>query len=134
MDDFFHDAHLIGIISSQKEYQLCWEINRQLGFNFKMNNELEVMLEKKEKKCYFCVYEFNEPMRFTSHYVYNNQYKGEYLLPELRHIDYIWLIKGTYYAENEIKWLSDAIRQLDKVQLVSPITPGGLKSRENLIL
>lgn len=134
VDDFFHDAHLIGIISRQKEYQLCWEINRMLGFKFKMNNELEVMLVKKEKKCFFTVYEFDEPMRFTTHYLYNNHYKGEFLLPELKHIDFIWLIKGEYYNEEEIKWLTEAIRSMVNIQLVSLIKPAELKNRENLIL
>lgn len=134
VDDFFHDASLIGIISRQKEYQLCWEVNRALGFKFKMNNELEVMLLKKDKKCFFPVYEFEEPTRFTTHYLYNNHYKGEYLLQELKNIDFIWLIKGNYYNEQEIKWLMDAIKNMGNIQLVSRLKPAELKSRENLIL
>jgi hypothetical protein len=134
VDDFFQDARLLGITSRTKEYQLCWEVNRTLGFQFKMNNELEVMLLKKKKKCFFTVYECQESMRFTVHYLYSNHYKGEYLLPELKHIDYIWLVKGNYYSDEEIRWLIEGIRKIAHVQLVTILRPGELKSRENLIL
>lgn len=134
VDSFFQDAQLMGIVSRQKEYQLCWEINRLLGFNFKMNNELEVMLIKKEKKCYFTVYEYNEPTRFTTHYLYNNHYKAEFLLPGLKHIDYIWLTKGSYYNNEELKWLIEIIKQINGVQLITQLKAHELKNRENLIL
>jgi len=134
VDDFFNDARMIGIISRQKEYQLCWEVNRTLGFKFKMNNKLEVMLLKKDKKCFFTVYEFEERMRFTTHYLYNNHYKAEYLIPELKHMDYIWLIKGDYYSDDEVGWLMDAIRKINNMQLITLINPAELKSRENLVL
>lgn len=134
VDSFFRETGLIGIVSRQKEYQLCWEINRLLGFNFKMNNELEVMLIKKEKKCYFTVYEFNEPTRYTAHYLYNNHYKAEFLLPELKHIDFIWLLKGSYYRAAELASLTEAIRQISDVQLVTMLRIDDLKNRENLVL
>jgi hypothetical protein len=134
IDEFFQNASLVGIASRQKEYQLCWEINRLLGFRFKMNNDLEVVLMKKEKKCFFTVYEFDEPARFTIHYLYNNHYKGEYLLQELKNMDFVWLIKGTYYNEEEIRWLAEGIRSIQNVQLVTLLKAEGLKNRENLIL
>lgn len=132
--DFFRDTKLIGIVSRQKEYELCWQINRLLGFNFKMNNELEVMLIKKAKKCYFTVYEYEELTRFTTHYLYNNHYKAEYLLPDLKNIDYIWLVKGSYYNGEEIKWLTETIKTIKGVQLVTLLEANDLKNKENLIL
>lgn len=134
VDDFFKDAHLMGIISSQKEYQLCWQINRLLRFNFKMNNEVEVVLQKKDKTCFFKIYEHEEPLRFTTHYLYSNHYKGEFLIPELKHIDFLWLVKGKYYSEDDIKWFMEGVRKINVIQLVTMINPHELKSRENLIL
>lgn len=134
VDDFFKDSHLMGIISSQKEYQLCWQINRLLRFNFKMNNEVEVMLQKKDKTCFFQIYEYEEPLRFTTHYLYSNHYKGEFLVPELKHIDFLWLVKGKYYSEDDIKWFMEGVRKISIIQLVTMINPYELKSRENLIL
>jgi len=133
VDDFFVDTHLVGIVSRRKEYQFCWDVNRQLGFRFKMNNEMEVMLVKKERKCFFSVYEYHEPTRYTGHYLYNNHYQGEYLMPELKHFDFIWLIKGAYYQLEGARWLTDILKEMEGVQLVSVLNPAELKSRENLI-
>lgn len=133
-DSFFHDGKLMGITSRMKSYQLCWEINRILDFNFKMNHELEITLLKKEKKCFFPVYEYMEPLRFTIHYLYNNHYKGEFLLPELKHTDYLWMIKGDYYGEEEMKYLIETAKKIVRIQLVTILHFDDLKSKENLIL
>ncbi len=133
-EDFFKGAFLLGIISSQKQYQLCWQINRALNFNFRLNSELEALIRKKEKHCFFQIYEYNEPLRFTFHYLYSNHYKGEYLIPELKHIDFIWLLKGSYYGEEDVNLLMNDIRGLTTVQMVYRLQAAGLKSRANLVI
>ncbi|HLS30755.1 MAG TPA: IPExxxVDY family protein [Flavobacteriaceae bacterium] len=131
---FFNEAHLFGIIAPQKQYQLCWQINRLLGMNFRLNSELEALIKKKEKYCFFQIYEFTEPIRYTFHYIYGNHYKGEYLIPELKHIDYIWLLKGDFYQQEEINLLINDIRKLDGVQMVMHLQVSEIKSRANLII
>ncbi len=133
-EDFFKDTSLFGIISSQKQYQLCWQINRALNFNFRLNSELEALIRKKEKHCFFQIYEYNEPLRFTFHYLYSNHYKGEYLIPELKNIDFIWLLKGSYYGQKDVQLLMNDIRSLSTVQMVYPLQAAGLKSRANLVI
>lgn len=133
-DSFFHDSKLIGVTSRMKPYRLCWEINRALNFNFVMNHELEITLLKKEKTCFFPVYEYAERLRFTTHYLYNNHYKGEFLLPELKHTDYLWMIKGDFYSENDVKYLTDGIKRIPGIQLVIMLQFDNLKSKDNLIL
>lgn len=134
VDSFFHNGRLIGITSRVKPYQLCWEINRMLNFNFKMNHELEITLLKRDKKCFFPVYEYTEPLRFTAHYLYNNHYKGEFLLPELKHTDYLWMIKGDYYGEGDVKYLTETVKGIFKIQLVTLLHFDDLKNKDNLIL
>lgn len=133
-ESFFQDSKLIGITSRMKTYQLCWEINRALDFKFKMNHELEITLVKKEKKCFFPVYEYAEPLRFTVHYLYNNHYKGEFLLPELKHTDYLWMIKGDYYSQDDIRDLMETAKKILKIQLVTVLRFDDLKNKDNLIL
>ncbi len=133
---FFNDAYLLGIISSQREYQLCWQINRALDFHFRLNSDLELKMPipKKEKICFFQIYEFSEPISYTLHYIYSNHFKGEFLIPELKNIDYLWLIKGDYYRAEEIDLLKVDLRRLKSVQMVTQIDALSLKSRANLIV
>lgn len=133
VEEFFESTWLLGIISSVKDYQLCWQINQQLGFHLRVNPELEIKWEKKKRSFYFTVFEFAEPTKSVNHYLYNNHCKAEFLLPELKHIDYLWLLKGDYYQEKDIRQLVELLRQVGGIRLVSVLQQEELKNRSNLI-
>lgn len=134
LENFFRDTCILGIISSQKQFRLCWHINQFLDFNFRLNSELEALIQKKRKYCFFQIYECSEPIRSTLHYLYSNHYKGEFLIPELKNIDYVWLLKGSYYGENELNLLMNDIRRLDMVQMVTRLQISDIKGRDNLVI
>ena len=116
-----------------KDYQFCWHLNNSIGLNFRINNDLEIQLNKKKRQYFFTVYEYAEPTRFLSHYVYNNQFDGEYLLPEFKHLDFLWLIKGETVSPEELKALMQSIRSLPGVQLVNEMTNEKIKHKQHLI-
>ena len=92
-DDFFEETRLLGITAPLKNYQFCLQLNNQLGYDFRLNPDIEIHLRKKERSYYFSVYQSNEPNSFLAHYLYHNQFDGEYLLPEFKHMDFLWLMK-----------------------------------------
>ncbi|MBC7421998.1 MAG: IPExxxVDY family protein, partial [Ferruginibacter sp.] len=59
--EFFKDSILLGIVAPVKDYQLCWQMNQVLGFDFRINNGFEIQLTKKERKYFFSIYEFPVP-------------------------------------------------------------------------
>jgi hypothetical protein len=79
------------------------------------------------------VYEFSEPTRFLSHYVYNNQFDGEYLLPEFRHLDFLWLMKGDEVCEEAMQETIQTIRTIPSVQLVAELKVEKISNKENLV-
>jgi hypothetical protein len=83
-DEFFEGTRMIGIVASMKDYQLCWHLNQLLNFDFRNNTEIEIQLKKKTRSYYFSVFQYNEPNSALGHYLYNNQFDGEYLLPEFK--------------------------------------------------
>ncbi|WP_143308186.1 IPExxxVDY family protein [Chitinophaga vietnamensis] len=133
VEDFFESSHLIGIVSSARDYQLCWHINKQLHTNFRANNSLEITLSKKTRSFHFTVFEFQEPTNSVSHYLYNNHCRAEFLLPELKHIHYLWLIKGDYYRPEDVKKLLEELRSVPPVQLVSLLDIRDIRNKMNLI-
>jgi len=52
-DDFFADTRLLGIVVSAKNYRFCWQVNSVLGYNFRLDAELEIELKKKGRTYYF---------------------------------------------------------------------------------
>lgn len=133
LEDFFESTHIVGIVSSARDYQLCWQINRSMHFNFRVNNSLEINLAKNNRAFYFSVFDFEEPTKSAAHYFYNNHCQAEFLLPELKNIDYLWMIKGDYYQRQDIKKLIEQLRHVELVQLVSLLDIREIKNKMNLI-
>ena len=133
MDGFFEETKLLGIMAPMKDYQFCWQLNNLLGIDFRINNELEIQLNKKGRSYFFSVYEFAEPSTFLKHYLYNNQHDGEYLLPEFRHLDFLWLLKDDFVSEEAVQQLIQSIRSVNGVQLVVELTNEKIKNKEHLV-
>ena len=131
--EFFEDSILLGIVAPVKDYQLCWQLNQVLGFDFRINNDFEIELKKKERKYFFSIYQYHVPSTCLIHYLYNNQFDGEYLLPEFKHLDYLWLIKGEYVSPEELKTLIYSIKTLPGVQLVTEMTNEKIRHKQHLI-
>lgn len=134
MEDFFKDTRLIGMGSSLRVFQLCWHVNQLMDMAFRHYMELECKLTKKAKTGFFSVYEFVEDSCFTTHYLYSNHYKAEYLLPELKHMDFFWLMRGSYYSDKDVEVLMESLRRIKEVHLVTPINLSDIKHLEHLIL
>ena len=60
LEEFFKDSRLLGIVAPIKHYQFCWHINHTLRFDFRINNSIEIQLNKKQRNYFFSVYEYEE--------------------------------------------------------------------------
>lgn len=67
------------------------------------------------------------------HYLYNNQFDGEYLLPEFKHLDFIWLLKGDVVTEISFQKLIESVRTIKGLQLILELTHEKLRHKEHLI-
>jgi len=131
---FFEDSILLGIVAPVNDYRFSWQLNQVLGFNFRLKNELEIQLRKKNRKYFFSVYEYCLPSSTIVHYLYNNQHDGEYLLPEFKHLDFLWLIKGYDTPVDEQLIILPCIKGLSCVQLVTEMTNEKIKNKQHLVL
>jgi hypothetical protein len=130
---FFEDTRLLGIMTPDKDYQFCWHLNNLLGMDFRINNEIEISLKKKKRDYFFSVFEYREPTGSLSHYLYNNQFDGEYLLPEFRHLDFLWLMKDDIVTDSSLQQFISSVRSISGVQLVVELTNEKIKNKEHLV-
>jgi len=133
-EEFFECSRLLGIVAPLKDYQFSWHINQQLGYNFRINNSLEIQLKKKDRNYFFSIYQYEVPAACMVHYLYNNQFDGEYLLPEFKHLDFLWLMKGDEVSNEELNAMMQLIKTLPGVQLVTEMTNEKIKNKQRLIL
>jgi hypothetical protein len=132
-DGFFEDTRLLGIMAPMKDYQFCWQLNNMLDIDFRVNNDIEIQLKKKNRNYFFSLFEYREPATSLEHYIYNNQFDGEYLLPEFKHLDFLWLMKGDLVTNEMLQRQTEGIRSINGVQLVVELTNEKIKNKEHLI-
>ena len=132
--EFFYNARLLGIVASITDYRLCWSVNQLFRFKFRLNNDIEIQLTKRHRKYYFPIYEYCEPQSSMKHYIYNNQHDGEFLLPEFRNLDFLWLLKGDPADDEEISAMITSLKKISFVQLVVELTNEKILNKEHLIL
>lgn len=134
VEEFFEDTHLMGIMAPLESHRFVWQVNQSLRFDFRNNHELEVQLTKKKRNYFFTIFHYNEPNQSLTHYLYCNQFDGEFLLPEFKHLDYLWLVKGDLPPHEEIQSLIQGLRSIPGVQLVTELTNEKIKNKQHLIL
>lgn len=132
-DDFFEDTRLLGITATMKNYQFCMQLNNMLGYDFRLNPEIEIHLKKKNRSYYFSIYQYKEPNTSLVHYLYQNQFDGEYLLPEFKHMDFLWLMKYEYVDDEKCNWIRQTVRNLNGVQMVVELTNEQIKNKGNMV-
>jgi hypothetical protein len=132
-EEFFRDTRLVGIVAPIKDYQLCWQLNQLLTIDFRNNNDIEIQLKRKKRDYYFAVFQYCELTNSLVHYLYNNQFDGEYLLPEFRHLDFLYLLKGDVVSDNSLHELMDTIKKINGVQLVMELAHEKIRNKGHMI-
>lgn len=130
---FFEDAVLIGIQCPAEPHTFTWRVNRHTGVAFAYLMQAEIRMVAKGRHYAYPVYEYREPRIDLHHLLYVNTHDGRHLLPELKHIDYLWLLRGGGKQNAFAASLLPVLRQLDQVQLVMELTNEKIKHKEHLI-
>jgi len=131
--EFFEDTRLLGLVAPVKDYQFCWQLNNRLRMDFRINIDIEIQLTKRQRKYFFGVYEYSEDGNSLRHFLYNNQFDGEYLLPEFKHLDFLWLLKGDAVADEQLGLLISSVRTVPGVQLVMELAQEKIRNKGHLI-
>jgi hypothetical protein len=67
------------------------------------------------------------------HYIYNNKFDGEFLLPEFKHLDFLWLMKEDEVSDASMQQTIQIIRSIAAVQLVAELPQDQVRNKENLV-
>ena len=108
-------------------------MNNVLGVEFRLNSDAELHLRKSRRDYYFNLYEWTEPESHLTHYIYHNQNDGNFLLPEFKNMDFLWLMKGDMVEDEKIGTIATRIRNISGVQLVAELTSEQIKNKGNMM-
>jgi hypothetical protein len=129
-DEF--EGTLFGIVTQLKDYRLCWHINASLAMDLKKMNDIEIVSRKKNRTAVFSLCRYENELDKWLVYLVSNRHQGEYLLPELKLTDFLFIINGEMDAATKDQILS-ALKNIPAIQMVVPLLFESLKSKRNLI-
>jgi hypothetical protein len=127
---FFENTSMIGITTTLKDYKLCWLLNNYLGLQFARSLREDFKLVKKGRTYFFSLFEYKNEYTHTEHYLYCNKYDGESLLPELKQMDFLWLLRNVNSTSDYIKELNN----IPQVQIAAAVRTEMINERLKLIV
>jgi hypothetical protein len=133
VEDFFDQTYCLGVVSPVKSYHFCWLMNYHLGMDFRVCTDDDVEMRRSERTYRFNLYHYKSQEDHI-HYIYQNQFDGGYLMPEFKHLDYVWLIKMEDYQSELLIDIMDSLKTMDEIQLVIHISEEHIRNPSNLII
>ncbi len=133
-EEFFEDVQLLlGIQSTLEPHQFVWLVNKHFLYDFRYQAESEVLVKKKGRDFSYPIFKCKEPHLEVTHYIYTNHHDGEYLLQEIKHLDYLWLTKGDQNVELAGLLLNE-IKSFKQLQLVTELASEKIIHKQQLVL
>ena len=133
-EDFFADSALIGIASTLPSYRFCWLLNERFALNLAREAELDIVLQTgKGNQHFFPVYQYCLPLNGYRHLLYRLRSDKETLLPEIKQLDYLWMIQSND-AEEDASNVTQHLRNIPDVQLAQVLSHDRLKNLNSLLV
>lgn len=132
-EDFFEDTSLIGIVSAVPAYRFCWLMHEKLDMTFCREPGMDIILQiGKGKHEYFPVYQYCL-LNGYRHLLYKLKTDQEVLLPEVKQLDYLWLVQGSTH-ETDVQDIIRHLRNIPDVQLAQSLPHDRLKNISTLLV
>jgi hypothetical protein len=127
------DFCLLGVVTDQPDYKLCWMINRALDMNFEKQEELQLYHRKLDEEQVFSLFSYHDNDAMISYRIIRNRAEKGYFLDELKNIDYMIHIQGEINT-NRISNFMHSVGALEPVRMCVPSDLSRIKNKERLLL
>ncbi len=133
-EGFFADTALVGIASSLPAYRFCWLLNSYFAIELVREPDMDISIPGEEGKVHhFPIYQFIEPSGSSIYTIYKLKSDKEALLPEIKQLDYIWMIQSSN-PDADAADIARKLRDIPDVQLAQVLQPDKLKNINNLMV
>lgn len=129
--EYDYDFLLIGICSHEKDYRLCWEINKMLDIGLERGDNITLNTSDGELMT-FSLYFCNCSETNNYFHLLSNKSSNGVLITEQKKVDYFLKIKGNISPE----YMGVLIKKLRKIPIVLTayqIDPVKIKSIQKLL-
>jgi hypothetical protein len=127
------DFGLLGMVSDEPDYKLCWMLNQTLGTDFQKEDDLELYHQKLGDDQVFSVFSFTDENALLIYRIVSNRAENGFFLDELKNLDYVVHIQGEISRE-KIGAFLQGISTIEGIRMCVPVDLTKIRNRERLLL
>lgn len=127
------DFKIFGIITAIQEFKIAHYLNTKLRLQFKRINDREIYDSKSKLFQFFKQFYFKDDLDKIEYYLIKNKNLSSFCLPEFKILDYLLLISGEKYNQND-KQLLNQLNNIKTVSSVMYIEAEKVKNVENILI
>lgn len=127
------DFCLLGLVSDEPDYRLCWLLNQQLEMAFEKMDDLVLHHRKLQEDQEFSHFAYDDEESMVTYRLIKNRTENGYFLEELKNIDYLIHIQGEIITD-KIEPFLQITTKLEPIRICIPVNLQNLKNKERLML
>jgi hypothetical protein len=127
------DFCLLGLVTDEPDYKLCWMINGSLRMNFEKQSDLILFHKKINEEQDFSNFLFEDEDAMITFRIIKNRTENGYFLEELRNLDYLIHIQGEINTMKISKFML-SLGGLEPVRMCVPCDLSRIKNHDRLLL
>ena len=121
------DFCLLGVVSDEPDYRLCWMMNTQLGMAFQKTEDLLLNHRRFDEKQLISMFMFEEEDAMVTYRIIRNRADIGYFLDDLIHI------QGEIFPD-QLRSFVRAAGSIDAIRMCVPVNLQKIKDKERLML
>lgn len=127
------DFCLLGVVTDEPDYKLCWMINGTLAMNFEKQDDLKLFHKKINEEQEFSNFFYEDEEAMITFRIIKNRTDKGYYLEELKNLDYLIHIQGEI-STLKISNFMLSVGGLNPVRMCVPCDLSRIKNHDRLLL
>ena len=127
------DFCILGVVTDEADYKLCWMINQSLNMNFEKQDELKLYHRKLKEEQVFSHFSYYDNDALITFRIIKNRSENGYYLDALKNIDYLIHIQGEINTVRISNFML-SIGGFETVRMCVPSDLSRIKNKERLLL
>jgi hypothetical protein len=107
--------HALGISSAERDYRLCYLINKSLGMDFVRDGMLQVFVPDQETRTPVQAFTAKDSETKSVYYLLKNRQENFYLIPKWKKADYI-VLAGDEASQAGLEKLGKELSRIPDIQ------------------